>query len=324
MSSIHSQRTVLVTGSSGFFGAQVCRVLEKSDWHVLAGHRRTSNQWRLEHLLPPSVHWRNVIFDINDPENVTDFFSRHRVDLIVHCAAYGVDPRQQSFEQAMQTNVMATDRLVQAAGASGVKRFIHVGTAAEYGRDQLQPLCETDLITPKGVYGVSKASATLVALSRAESIALPLVVIRPFGMFGELEGRNKLVPSILEACRSQQVLPLTSGLQVRDYMYVEDAAKACAILGGIEEFPSGEIINLGSGVGIRIRDLGGWVSDVVGGCDSLLGWGMLPQRANEVHSMTASVDKAKRLLGWQAGTPLIKGIERMLDIENNYANRKKL
>lgn len=300
---------VLVTGASGFLGAHVADLLARAGWDVLAGGRAGSVFWRLEQLGTPV---RRIALDLDDEaETMTAAVRGAAPDVLIHCAAYGVDYRLQEVGRAVRANVEGTIHLVRAAAAAGTGRIVHVGTCYEYGPAD-RPIGEDAVLAPRSLYGITKAGGALAALGTAATLGAALAVVRPFGMYGPLENATKLVPSLLRACRDGARMELTAGGQRRDYTFVRDIAEACRRLAETASFPAGEVFNLGSGAPVTLRQLGEAAAAVVGhGGDGLL-WGALPYRPDEVMNIVADTGKAASLLGWRATTTLADGLAATL------------
>jgi nucleoside-diphosphate-sugar epimerase len=286
-----------------------------SKWQVFAAMRASSDGWRLKKLLPAQpAHLKRTELDLSDSFTVRRCLHEIRPNVVVHCAAYGVDYRQQDLEEAIVINVIGTAQLVIAAKEAGVERFLHVGTCYEYGETTV-PIREDAPLRPKGIYGSTKAAGTIIALERAHAMGLPLAVVRPFGMYGPLEGPHKLIPQILRACLTRTPIELTSGHQVRDYVYVEDVTQACLLLAAIKVYPSGEIFNIGSGQPLSIRALGEALARVVGNGQGNLNWSASDLRPNEIMQITPDLLKTATILGWQSQTSLEDGLRVTLEFE---------
>ncbi|SOB80578.1 Nucleoside-diphosphate-sugar epimerase [Sphingomonas guangdongensis] len=269
---------------------------------VRAGVRSTSDLSRLQRLAPAADP---MVFDLAGP---TEQFAAalDGIDLVVHCAAYGVDYRQRDFDTGLAANVSASVRLAEAVAARGA-RLIHVGTSYEYGTED-GVLTEDRRLAPVGVYGVTKAAATLALQDLARRTGASLAVVRPFSMYGPLEGEHKFVPLVMAASRSGSPLDLTPGDQQRDYLYVGDVSDACLDLGSSNDFPSGEVFNLASGSGLRLRDVALAAVHAAGGDVKVLRWGAKPYRPAESMRVVGDANKIARAIGWRATTSLVTGM----------------
>lgn len=281
---------VLVTGATGFLGSYLVRALRESGCDPIPAMRAGADCWRLQGL---DFDW--CMLDMVSGASIQQAVARVKPDVLVNCAAYGVDYRQQDPQEAIAVNVAAVSSLVMAAAEAGVERVVHVGTCFEYG-DKAHPIHERELLEPTTLYGTTKAAGTLIALERAKKLGLKLSVVRPFGVYGPLEGGHKLVPSILEACVKGEPIELTKGEQIRDYLFIGDVAEALVKMVTWKDFPAGEIFNVGSGVPMLLRDFVTACAEAFGG-PSLLRFGARNYRRDEMMSLVADCSKWRQFYG---------------------------
>lgn len=297
-----SEYDLAVTGANGFLGSHIVRSAVAQGLLVLATGRTAQPHAR---LAPLQGKFQYAPFDIDDPaEHLDAVLGQTRA--IVHCAAYGVDARQSDLAEALRINVLGS-LAVQAAAARAEARFIHIGTSYEYGPSpavQDESFCPA----PRGIYGVSKAAATMALLDRAASSGCKTLILRPFGMYGPDEGVHKLTPLVMRSMLLNIPLDLTAGEQIRDYVYVGDVAQACMVAARIEKFPNGRIINLASGMPVRLRDFVQAAACAVRGDMNLLRWGARPYRPHEVMATQGTYALARHLLDWQPQTSLHAGM----------------
>lgn len=304
-------RKLLVTGATGFLGSHVARVAAKRGFEVIACARAGSDKWRLKDLAS-DITWLEL--DLINDSSIEAALGKTRPDIIIHCAAYGVDYRQQDSRLAVQTNIVGTHYLLETAAKYAVNRFVHIGSCFEYG-DKSEPIKESESLNPTGIYGSTKAAASILALERARSLGLPLVIVRPFGMYGPLEGSHRLVPQVLNACRQRVPLKLTGGAQVRDYTFVIDAAEAIVYLAVSDNFPAGEVFNLASGVPVVLKDFVLECARQFDG-EELMLFGELPYRPGEMWYLVGDVEKWLAYFRFPvAKTSLKEGIRIMIEWE---------
>jgi len=295
--------TLLVTGASGFLGAHVAAGAVARGHAVRATVRASSDRRRLDRLAPGVDV---VDLDLADRDPAVLASALMGVDAVIHCAAYGVDYRQSDFATALALNVAASMRLAEAAAAAGC-RFVHVGTSYEYGTED-GTLTEERRLSPTGIYGVTKAAASLALQDLARRIGAPIAIVRPFSMYGPLEGDHKFVPMVMAASREGRTVELTPGEQERDYLYVGDVVSACLDLIAAEPFPAGEIFNICSGKGIGLRALADAAVAAAGGDPAVLHWGAKPYRPAESMRVVGDPAKIEAAIGWRAKTPLADGM----------------
>lgn len=294
---------ILVTGATGFLGSHIVRALVAERHGVVATARVQSNRWRLEDQAD-RICW--VSIDLSNPKTIADALELNRPEIVLHCAAYGMDYTEQSLEEAVSSNILGTQRLLEEASRVGVRRFIHVGSCFEYG-DKSGPVSESDVLEPVSMYGATKAAATLLTIQQSKVLGVPTVVVRPFGLYGPYDREDKFVPQVIRACLAGSQLDVTGGEQVRDYTYSDDAVRMFVQLVETQDFPAGEILNLASGRPVRLREIGDLVANLMN-AGQLLRWGARHHRPDELKALMANIDKARRLIGWEPRTSLEKGL----------------
>ena len=296
--------TLLVTGASGFLGAHVAAGALARGFDVRAGVRVSSDRTRLERLAPDAT---TVLLDL-DSDAAALARALDGVNVVIHCAAYGVDYRQSDFATALALNVAGSMRLAIAAKQRDC-RLVHVGTSYEYGTED-GVLAEERRLAPTGIYGVTKAAASLAMQDHARRTGAQIAVVRPFSMYGPLEGTHKFVPLVMHASREGRSVELTPGAQERDYLYVGDVVDACLMLAMNEDFPAGEIFNICSGTGVSLRTLANAAVSAAGGDPSVLRWGAKPYRPAESMRVIGDPAKLTAAIGWRATTSLAQGMQQ--------------
>ena len=150
---------ILITGATGFINANLSRKMLKEGHSAYVLLRKQSNLQRIQDVLPDL----NVLeADLLDFETLREGIHKIGPDYIFHSATYGSYPDDQQDEDLIvQTNVVGTYNLLKAANEISYKCFIYTGSSSEYGFKD-KPMAETDLLEPESLYGVSKASATLL------------------------------------------------------------------------------------------------------------------------------------------------------------------
>lgn len=277
-------------------------------WRVLAGVRTPALAWRLDRLAPQATR---VEVDLSSRADMADLMRRHQVTTVVNCAAYGVDYSQQDMDTAIAVNVIAPVRLIEAASAAGVADMVHMGTAYEYGPSDV-PITEDVPLKPRGVYASTKAAGSILALSRAAGLGLSFSVLRLFTMFGPLEGADKFTPLVVTKLRAGEPVALTAGEQVRDYLYVGDAVRACLMVIAAGGPPQSRVFNVGSGEAMTLKGFGTAIAGAAGGMPELLQWGGRPYRADEVMRLVADCSRLRAAVGWIPATSLEAGLRQTM------------
>lgn len=300
---IGHKKIVFVTGATGFIGSHIAQKLIEKGFIVHALRRKSSPKIHLD------LTWHEG--DLTDGASLEKILQTCTPHIIVHAAAYGIDPNEQAESSLLAVNLQATCKLLVLAQKYQVQKWIQMGSCSEYA-PQLEPLTETALPIPLTIYGMTKLVSTQIALQQAQLHSLPLIVIlRLFGVYGPREHPGRLVPSLLSAGLQKKPVSLTAGYQIRDFIYVEDVAELVSSLAMRSDFPGGEIFNVGSGVGHTLREAGALVEQLTG-VSGLFLWGTKAPRAQEYFSLIAQIDKSRKILGWNPPTSLQEGMMKTL------------
>lgn len=296
-------RTALVAGATGFVGSAVARRLLAGGWRVVAPVRRGSDRRRLLGLSG---------LDVTEVEGYTPDELRAAFavcpDVVFNLASAGVagglDP-----DEIVGGNVTLTLNLLRAAGEVGVRRFVHTGSCFEYAAvPSGERMTEDSAAVPWSVYGAAKLAAVHLARTVAVSFKVPLVVLRLFGVFGPGEAPRRLVPFLIDRLWRGEAVDLTPGTQVRDLLYVEDAAEAFAVAADADVGDDGRIYNICSDVPVAVREVGETAAKLLSASPALLRWGALTPRSEEPPWIVGNGSRFKSATGWQPEHDLTSGL----------------
>jgi UDP-glucose 4-epimerase len=236
---------VLLTGGFGFIGRHVVRAIA-ADGHcvlVLDTSERPDDT-------PDRVSSLRCSLDQVDWVEAARLLGGSP-EVLIHLAAFGVNPAVAGWAQCFQWNVQAAVELWQAAIAQGVRRIVTCGSCFEYGAsgERYDFIPTTAPLEPLGAYAASKAAATMALFGMASSEKVEGLVLRPCVVYGEGEPPTRLWPSLKRAALAGEDFPMTSGLQVRDFVPVEVVARAFAeaVTRGDLEPGKVRLENVGSG-----------------------------------------------------------------------------
>ncbi len=231
-------------------------------------------------------------------------------DVIVHLAAAGVTAGGNDFDQLMNGNITYTLNLVQAASNAGCKAILHTGSCFEYAAVDERKLAEQDLVHPFSLYGSTKAASVQLAIGLARHLDVDLTVLRLFGVYGDGEVAQRLLPTLIRGLASHQPIDLTDGTQVRDWMYIDDAAQAfCAAVLHLDQLLPYTIYNLCTGIGHSVREVGETLAAEMGRPQSLLRWGTKPNRRGEPAMIVGDPKRFQDATGWRPHFDLKQGIQ---------------
>lgn len=295
-------------GGAGFVGSQVCKALVLRGLAVTATTRSPDTAWRLGNTGADVVR-----FDLEGGD-FAGLAHESAPDVIVNATGYGMSPSQKDPDKAKAVNVTAATAISQEARDLDAT-LIHLGTGLEYGSSPA-PMDETHELRPAGLYATTKAEGGLTVLASGARAA----VARVFVAYGPGQDLDRLVPETMVASLQGQPLRAGQGLAVRDYCYGADIADGIARLALEDGWRGGFVMNLGSGVPVKVRDLITAASRLAGG--GAIQWGARPEREDEPACVVADVRLARDMLGWSPTTTLGKGLaETLRDVKSRLQRR---
>ena len=310
----------LVTGGAGFVGSAFVRMLSRrSDAHVVPLDKLTY-AGNLENLaeIPEGPRYRFVHGDICDENVVKSTVEEAKPDVMVHFAAEShVDRSIHSPGAFFETNLRGTLTLLEAARAVNVPRFLHVSTDEVYG--SIEPPHEADENYPlraSSPYSASKAGSDLLALSYFVTYKMPVTVTRASNNYGPYQFPEKLIPLMISNAIENQPLPIYGdGMQIRDWLYVDDHCRA--ILAAIEKGRPGEIYNIGGSRALPNVEVVRKILAALGKPESLMQ--TVKDRPGHDRRYALSSEKLMRETGWRAEMPFEQGLQATIDWYRSHA-----
>lgn len=242
---------ILVTGGAGFIGSNFIHYLlrEHPDWHIVNLDKLTY-AGNLENLsdVQDDPRYTFVHGDVADRELVNSLFEQEKFDLVAHLAAEShVDRSILDASPFIETNVKGTQVLLEAAKQYGVQKFLQVSTDEVYG--SLGPddpaFTEENPLKPNSPYSASKASADLLARAYFVTFGVPVVITRCSNNYGPYQHPEKFIPTIILNALADQPIPVYGdGLNVRDWIHVEDHCRALDL--ALKKGEPGQVYNIGA------------------------------------------------------------------------------
>ena len=319
-------RTLIITGGAGFIGSHVVRLFVNKypDYKIINLDKLTyaGNLANLKDI-EDKPNYRFVRMDICDFEGVLELMREERVDGIIHLAAEShVDRSIKDPFTFAQTNVMGTLSLLQAAktawdGAYEGKLFYHISTDEVYGALPMDGTLFTEetKYRPHSPYSASKAGSDHFVRAFHDTYGLPTVVTNCSNNYGPCQFPEKLIPLFINNIRHRKPLPVYGrGENVRDWLYVEDHARAIDVI--FHRGKVAETYNIGGFNEWKNIDL---VKLLVATTDRLLG---RPEGADldlityvtdrAGHDLRYAIDSSKlqKELGWTPSLQFAEGLER--------------
>ena len=305
MNNLQSMR-ILITGAAGFIGANLIRKLIPFGCDIHAIVREHTNLWRIEIEEVASkltLHHTDLVH----LEQLQQTVKRINPEIIIHLAKYG--PSSEDRWETFETNIIGTFNLLEATSSLNYQRFIHTGSSSEYG-PKSQPMTESDILEPSTFFGATKASATILCQQFSKAHNRPIVILRPFLVYGYWDEASHLIPTVIRACMHKQTVPLTPPGYRRDWVFIEDVIEAYLLAVGAEN-TAGEIINVGSQEQWSNEEVVDMVQDICGQKIEVQVGAHRPT-SFDTAQWVAGIEKAQKLLGWKPRHTFRRGLEKTI------------
>ena len=321
-------RKVLVTGAGGFIGSHLIEALYKANCRNIRAfiHYNSQNRWGNIEFLPDYIKKDSEIImgDLRDTLSVKKAIKG--MDLVFHLGAIIAIPYSYIAPQSfIETNVTGTLNVLQASLEEGIEKVIHTSTSEVYGSAFYVPIDEKHPLQGQSPYSASKIAADKIAESYYRSYDLPVTIIRPFNTYGPRQSARAIIPTVLTQVlqKNNKKVKLGSLYPIRDMNYVEDIVNGFLLMGKSRK-TIGEVINIGSGIGISIKELAVKIIALFN-LDFEIEIEKKRSRPekSEVNKLICNNMKAKKLLNWEPRVSLEDGLVRTKKyIEDNLEQYK--
>jgi len=312
---------LLVTGGAGFIGSAFVRLSLAGDPSIrIVNLDKLTYAGNLENLeaVASDERYRFVHGDICDAALLDAVFAAERPDAIVHFAAEShVDRSIFSPSPVFETNLRGTFTLLEAARRHHIPRYLQVSTDEVYG--SLAPPLEADENFPLNAsspYSASKAGADLLVRSYFLTYKLPVVITRASNNYGPYHFPEKLIPLMISNALADQPLPVYGdGMQIRDWLYVEDHCRGVRAV--LEHGRDGEIYNIGGNCSLPNLEVVRRILRATGKLESLIQY--VTDRPGHDRRYALSSEKIMRETGWAPQVSFDDGLARTVDWYRDHA-----
>lgn len=292
---------LLVTGGAGFIGSAFVRLgLQGAGELTLGVLDALTYAGNLENLAPVAGDARYRFFkaDIADAAAVEAVFADFAPDAVVHFAAEShVDRSILSPEPVIRTNLNGTFTLLEAARRHKTPRFVHVSTDEVYGSiDEPYEADESYPLKASSPYSASKAGSDLLALSYYTTYKMNVSVTRASNNYGPYQFPEKLIPlMIANALEGKQLPVYGDGMQIRDWLYVEDHCRAIRAV--LDKGRAGEVYNIGGSRALPNIEVVRRILEATGQPDTLIKY--VTDRPGHDRRYALTSEKIERETGWK-------------------------
>ncbi|WP_066770462.1 NAD-dependent epimerase/dehydratase family protein [Sphingobium sp. CCH11-B1] len=295
---------ILVTGAGGFVGAAVADLAARRGHQVTMMVRNPAS--------PRVVALRGrcaiVVADLADDEAVRTALAQARPDIVIHSAWEGVGGPARAGTIQLD-NIRTTVALLDATIATGARRFIGIGSQAEYGRHDRR-IDESAATEPFLLYGAAKLSAYHLTRQRAGEAGIGFAWLRLFSPYGPGDNPNWLIPSVAAQILDGRAPRTSAGTQKWDYLHITDCAEG-VLAAGLTDSAQG-VFNLSSGRAVSVRSIVERIRDLA--CPNLqLRFGDIPFGPNQIMHLEGDCGRLCAATGWAPRIAIEDGLATVVD-----------
>lgn len=291
---------ILITGASGFIGANLLHRLVEGNNDVHIWIRSKSNLWRMKNIMK---NYKKHIIDVTNAKLLKINIDIIKPEIIFHCATYGVSHLQKDPRHMFRTNILGSLNLFTATvGKSYIRHIINVGTSLEYGHKR-GIITERTSERPDTLYGMTKLSQTQLASYFTKNFDLPVTTLRVFTSYGAFEEPKHLIGDIMLGIITKKPIKISTYFARRDFVYIDDVVDALIKAGHSEPFR--DIINIGSGKEYSVKN----IIEIAKQFGKIIVESDQPKNERSGGGY-ANTDKSKELLNWSAMHTIEDGLKK--------------
>ncbi|WP_020579391.1 NAD-dependent epimerase/dehydratase family protein [Actinopolymorpha alba] len=304
----------LVTGVAGFIGSHIAEyLLPRADELVgidtfTGNYSRVMKEQNLRKLRQ-AANFRLIETDLRFAD-LTDLLTG--TDIVLHQAGIpGVRPSWgPGFVDYVEHNVLATQRLLEAARQVGVRRFVYASSSSVYGNAPSYPTSENTIPRPFSPYGVTKLAGEHLCGTYGRNWDVPTVALRYFTVYGPRQRPDMAFHRFIEAALGRTEIQLYGdGEQVRDFTHVDDVVRA-NLLATEVDLPPATVLNVAGGTRTTVNGVLALLTQIA---EEPLQVTRTPEQAGDVSETWATCEQAERLLGWIPSVGLAEGLASQVE-----------
>lgn len=301
------KKTILLTGATGFLGSHLLEKFFKEGHKIIILKRSFSNTWRINHIFN-----KIISYDV-DKENLETPFKENKIDIVIHTATkYG--RKNEKASEILKSNLIFSLELLQVATFYNADTFFNTDTFSN-----------TDTVLCKYLNYYSLSKKQFVEWTKLFCNKIKIINLKLEHMYGEKDDLTKFIPFIIkQLLMNVEKIKLTKGEQKRDFVYVSDVVNAyydifLQVGNFAKDFHEYEI---GSGEAIKIKSIVQILKKLTNNKNTILSFGDLPYRENEIMESKSNIKKIKEEIGWQPQVELKEGLLKIIDWYKNYKDLK--
>lgn len=295
-------KKLLLVGGTGFLGFHIAREAKKRGYKITS---LSLNKPKKKRFVKGVKYIRADISNLK----ILSAKVKSNYEYVINAGGYGIHPNfGKSGDKLIKSHYSGLINLIEILSKKKIKRFIQIGSSAEYGKVE-SPIDEKTKCFPNTPYAIAKNLCTNFLLNLFEEKEFPVTILRLFQVYGPNQDENRIIPFLISNCLKDNSFPTTSGNQLCDFIHVNDVVTAI-----FKSFNSskakGEVINIGTGKTIKIKKLIIYIQKIIGKGKPIIGKYNYKKGTNMSHY--PSIKKAKKLLLWEPKIKLLNGFKTVI------------
>jgi len=307
-SKLFNNKRILITGATGFVGANLAHRLVNigAKPHIIL--RKESSKLRIKSI-ESKMHLHYC--DLTENKKLQALIKDVNPEIIFHTAAYGGHISQNDVAKILQVNQTGTMNLINACDNIDYDSFINSGSSSEYGIKN-KSMKEDDVLEPITDYGITKSAATMYCQEVACKTGKSIATLRLFSPYGKYDDSSRLVAYAISTCLKGNTIKLSSPDSVRDFIFIEDVIDAYLLAAKNPVKIKGEIFNVGSGKQYSICEV---VNKIIKFTNSSIkpSWGSISNPRFEPSVWQADISKIRKYLSWKPMYSIEEGLKKTIE-----------
>ena len=291
------KKKILITGGTGFLGINILNYLRKKNYNLYSLSRKLpERKKRIKNV-------KYIIGDLSKKRSLK-ILSKIKFNYVVNLAG-NINHKEKT--KTYNSHYKGLINLTKMLNRKSLIKFVQIGSSVEYGKTkspQIEPKKIPNNIKIHSVYGQSKLSSTIFLMKENEKNNFPSLIIRPYLIYGPFQTSERLIPYTIISCLKKNFFNCSSGIQLRDFLYVTDAVNF--IYKMMKSKHVGKVFNIGSGKKIKIKKVIKLIVKLCKGGKPL--FGKIKLRKDEILSLYPSINLAKSN-GWRPSVSLLQGLK---------------
>lgn len=298
------KKKILIIGGSGFIGSKLIDFYLKKNFYVF------SISLSKKKINKKSSNLKNFYFDISNKKKCNNFFKKYSFHYIINVAGY-VDHRSFYIKNnnIIESHLLGTLNTVFSVNKSVLIKYLYIGSSDEYGSNK-SPQKEIFREMPNSTYSFAKTSSAhfLQMISRTENF--PSSIVRIFLTYGPGQKENRFIPQIIKGCLKNSKFNTSSGIQLRDFCYIDDVVRAINMV-LLSKKSIGKIYNIGSSKPIQIKKVVKIIRSIIG--KGIPVYGSFSLRKNENIKLFPNIRSITKEIGWKPRFTIQEGLVKTIN-----------